>query len=165
MYIDAAFVDAFNNRTIQVDSRPIEEYQAYGYKVGAFYNYPLKKVDLRLGAGYKQLFFSGRYQSTNLSGTGSKAVIHLHGLYAITDTWKGGIGIEMENNRDFDDFRTQTSDLFRYSLKAVVNYKLSDAFSITLDYHKLLNPYSDYYLLTNPSDQLNIGVNYKLPWL
>ncbi len=165
VYVDAGFVDAFNNRTIYIDNEAVTGYQSYGYRAGLFYNYPINKLDLRLGAGIKQLFFSGRYQSSDFSGNASKLTANLAGIYNINTLWKVGMALEMENNRDFNDFRAQTSDLFRYNARILVNYKISENIFLSLDYSKALSPYSDYYLFTNPTDQVAIGVNYKLPWL
>ncbi len=165
LYVEAGFVDAFNSRTIYIDKEPVANYQAYGYRLGAFYSYPVKNVDVRLGAGLKQLFFSGRYQSDDFSGMAAKLTINLQGLYNFHSNWKAGLAIEMENNRDFNHFRSQTSDLFRYNVKAIINYAVSQNVFLSLDYSRAIHPYSDFYLLTNPTDQITIGVNYKLPWL
>ncbi len=165
LFAEAGFVDAFNSRTVQVDSEPIKNYQSYGYRAGLFLNYPVKKFDVRLGAGVKQLFFSGRYQTNNFTGNVSKFTANLSSLYRFGSSWKAGVAIDLENNRDFNEFRSKTSDLFRYNARVLVNYKISEQLFLNLDYCKALSPYEDYYLLTNPTDQITIGINYKLPWL
>ena len=165
LFIEAGFVDAFNSRTIIVDGEPIANYQSYGYRAGAFYNYPIEKFDIRLGAGVKQLYFSGRHELLNFKGNTTKFTASLTGLYSWNEVLKTGIGLGMENNRDFSSYRAQTSDLFRYNAHILINYKVANSINLTLDYSRTILPYSDFYLLSNPIDQLTLGINYKLPWL
>lgn len=165
LFLGAGFTDAFNSRDIMIYKKEIGNLQTYGYRADVFYNYPLSSFDIRLGAGFKQLFFSGTYDLQNFSGNTTKAGIFLKGFYTWGDNWKGGLGISMENNRDLKNFRSQTTDLWRYNAELEINYLLQPGLFLTLNYSKALSPYVDFYLLSNPADQLSLGVIYKLPWL
>lgn len=165
LFLGAGFVDAFNSRDIRIYKKEVSNLQTYGYRADVFYNYPISSFDIRLGAGFKQLFFSGVYDYKDFSGNTSKGTIFLMGLYSWNANWKSGLGISMENNRDLSDFRSQTIDLWRYNAQVEINYLLQPGLFLTLNYSKTLSPYVDFYLLSNPADQLSLGVIYKLPWL
>ncbi len=164
-YLGAGFIDAFNPSEIKVGTRPVHDLQTYGYRAEVIYSYPLKSFDIRFGAGYKQLFFSGNHNLTEFHGNTSKLRLLVGGLYNWSEQLKTGIGFSLENNRDFSGFRTQTTDLYRYNIYGEVNYLIYTDLFLTLNYSKALYPIVDFYTLSNPTDQLCIGIIYKLPWL
>lgn len=164
VYLDLAYVQALNNRQLTIDTRPVSDYLSLGYRANIFYNYPISKVDLRIGGGFKQLYFSGTADNTDFTGVASKGSLFVGGLYRWNKKWKTGLLFRIENNRDLDDFRSQTSDLYRYNAEFEINYAIRKDLFLVFNYSKALGPYSIIYMLSNPSDQFNLGLAYNLPW-
>lgn len=169
LYIGARFIEGFQSESLEINHSPVGAYRSFGYDIHAYYNFEIDNFDLRFGLGFKQLFFSGNYTGNYnvqyFEGTTYKGNINLGGYYNWNEHWKTGLGFTMENNRDTDDFRAQTSDMFRYNLDVEVAYAFSKSFFATLRYSIGLHPNADIYLLNNPSHQVSLGFDYKLPWL
>ena len=70
----------------------------------------------------------------------------------------------MANNRDFEDFRAQTSDNFKQTVSIELAYHLQGNWWITGGYEHLLGPNLGQYLITDPRYQFGIGVIYSKAW-
>lgn len=111
-------------------------------------------IPLKLGAKYLAVKGDGFNAHTT----------RFHGAvgvnFEIFKKFNGEVLVGLENNRDFSEFRSQTTDLFRYQLEFAASYQLSPKFGFAVQYIAAIYPLSDVYLFFNPRRQLAIGFNY-----
>jgi hypothetical protein len=112
--------------------------------------------------GYKSLFSNGSTSSSTFQTNTKKLVINVGSIYHFKKSISTGLFLGLENNLDFDDFRGQTSDLFRYSLQGEINYDLNNRWSTTLQFYTSITPNSHHYFLSNPQHQLLVGLKFRV---
>lgn len=161
---DVQYVQGFQSHTLELFYVPVDKYIAYGANGHLYYEYHFAKpaINLRLGLGGQMLYFNGESDGEKFSGNSAKFEILLQGLYRFNEKWKAGLGVNLENNRDNEDFRAKSTDNFRYNALFDVHYNLSQRFSLLLRYSHVIYPNVDAYLLNNAAQRLSFGVNYQI---
>ena len=164
LLIGGGYFRGAQSRTLQVWKDEVTEYKANGYTATAEYRREFTpiKTSAYLELGAKWVFSEGRTEVDAFKNETTKLIIGLGGYYQLISKWSAGLGLQIENNRDFEVFRSQTSDLFRSNLIIRTEFEILPNTLITAAYLRVLSPNVDYYLLTNPSDQFSIGFKYRL---
>ena len=159
---DLYYLQGFQSHTLQIWKTPIENYKAPGWSGHLFYSYSFTKpkIDIRLGTGAQQFFFSGDAGQESFKGESWRLDIILQGLYNFGDSWSAGIGLNLENNHNFEDFRIKATDNFRYNFLVDIHYRINKRLGFLLRYYNIIYPDVDVYLLSNPAHKLGFGINY-----
>ena len=160
------FLGAQNFKETHIWKEEVDENFTSGFELSAAYTHAIRKNSplILVGQmGLKQLYFSGHSRSSEYLGNTSKLWISAGGRYMIDSIFSLGIHVHAENNRDFEDFRTQTSDNLRYSGSIQGIYWIYRRLGITIAYNGAIYPIADHYLIFNPAHQFKLGLNYKLP--
>lgn len=141
-----------------------ELHASYGYQFLIFYSHRFKKQKLepKIGVGWKYLQFEGEFNEQAIFGNTYKLNIALGLEYRIYKNWLVALDFIIENNLDFELFRASNSDLLRYNVQPRVSYKLSKKWMASLGFSKVLYPRVDHFLIANPSNQIQLGLSYKL---
>ncbi len=162
--VDAQYVQGFQSHTLELFYVPVDQYFASGLNGHLYYEYHFAKpaINLRLGLGGQMMYFNGESGGEEFSGNSAKFEILLQGLYRFNEKWKAGLGVNLENNRDGDQFRAKSTDNFRYNALLDVHYTVSQRFSLLLRYSYVIYPNVDAYLLYNPAQRLSFGINYQI---
>lgn len=149
---------------LQLFDDDIELHASYGYQFAAFYSHRFKKQKLepKIAIGWKFLQFEGEFNEQGIFGSTYKLSIALGLEYRIYKNWIVGLDFITENNLDFELFRAANSDLLRYNLQPRVSYKLSKKWMASLGFSKVIYPRVDHFLIANPSNQISLGLSYKL---
>lgn len=144
-------------------NQAIEHNKALGYQLVTTYSYKIKKLKLepRIGGGFKYLSIEGTSGSTDFSAETYRLILLVGADYYVNKRWRVGLDLTLENNRNFEDFRTRTNDLFRYNMPIKARYKIYKRLSVTAFYSLLLYPHVDRYLITNPEHQFGLGLHYN----
>lgn len=145
-----------NEEEVRVTSR--------GFEGGVDGSYVFRNSPFSTGAGVavKQLYSDGSVGTMQFSGTTFRVLATLHGSYSLSDHWIIGAVFLVENNRDYKDMRILYSDKLRYNLGLHVGYELAKRLHARLRYTHSLYPNENVYLIHNPSDQLWLGLSYRL---
>lgn len=162
--VDAFYLQGFQGRTLHLWGEAIENYKSPGFAAHLNYSYSFQKpkLDVQLGAGFQQFYFSGASGNETFEGQTSRVDILLKTMCRITPKWKTGVGFNIENNLQFDDFRAKATDLWRYSFLVDLSYNLTERFALTMRYYTVLSPNVDAFLVSNPAHKIGLGVNYKI---
>lgn len=149
---------------LKLFNNEVELHTSYGYQFFAFYSHRCKKQNLepKFALGWKYLQFEGEFDEQAIFGNTYKLSI-LTGLdYRFYKKWIVGADFIIENNLDFELFRAANSDLLRYNAQVIISYKLSKKWMASLGFSKVLYPRVNHFLIANPSNQLSLGLAYKL---
>ena len=164
LLVDAGYIMGFNTKKIVVHHDEVHHNFAHGYQLNISNRYRLKESNLELTnkMGMKSIYSTGHTHDTDFDTETYKFVLTLGALYHINPTIAVGLSFGMENNLDFEYFRTQTSDLFRYSIQPEFEYAFSKRWSATFQYFATLTPLASHYLITNPQHQVQVGLRFKV---
>lgn len=162
--VEAHFINGFYTTDVVNWDEDVEFDYAIGYSFDALYTYGFKdsRYSLRGGLGLKQISLAGTSGNTAFTSRSSRVVITAGARYRLASKWRIGLGLTAENNLDFEHFRTATADLFRYSVHLETLYRFHKRFSAVLRYNKAFYPLVDVYLISNPTDQVSVGVNFEI---
>jgi hypothetical protein len=161
--VEANWVTAFTNVEIENWSQTARHNKVSGYQLVATYSYFFEKygVEARTGGGVKELSIEGTSGINDFSAETARLVLLLGADYHVDESFRLGLDLVAENNRDFVDFRTSTTDLLRYNLQLRGNYKIYKGVSLLFYYSKVMYPNIDLYFLTNPDHQFGIGLHFN----
>lgn len=162
--VDAQYIQGFQSHTLELWYVPVTKYVASGYNGHIYYEYHFDKpaINLRLGLGGQMMYFHGESDGEKFTGNSGKLELLLQGLYRFNEKWKAGLGVNLENNRDSDQFRAKSTDNFRYNALLDVHYNLTPQLSLLLRYSYVIYPNVDVYLLNNPANRIGFGINYQI---
>lgn len=164
--IAASYVGGLGEDEILIWNSSINPEFSSGFDLRGIYTYKIKPAPIQAVAqlGYKQLNFSGSGSDDNSSykGVTKKLSFALGGRYLIDDRWVAGAYLDIENNLDFDDYRTQTTDLLRYAAIVEVIYRIKYDIGISVAYSRAFYPLQDHYLIFNPANQFRLGINWAI---
>ncbi len=157
-------VAAFHDRTPEIHHQTAQPDFTGGFQVGALYGFRFRKSPWEAigGAGFKQLRFSGKLGNSDYFGQTNKLVLNFGGRYWHRPFLGFSAGLQWENNRELEDFRTQTSDIFRTNATVQILYKTYGPLGFQLGYVRALSPLEDAYLIFNPANQLQLGAFFQL---
>lgn len=157
-------VYAFELEPLSIFNSQVKIDNSMGYQCLAFFSYRFKKQGLepRFSAGLKYLQFEGEFDDQEIHGESYKLNLILGLDYRFYKNWILGLDFLTENNLDFELFRAANSDLLRYNLQGRISYKLSKKWMASLAYSKILYPRVNHFLIANPSNQIYMGLTYKL---
>ncbi len=162
--IGVSYAGGFNQRDLVVWNSRISPVFFTGFDLRSAYTYRFQALPFQAVGqiGYKQLRFSADQNAEiHYSGNTQKLSLAFGGRYLIKN-WNIGAYLDIENNRDFDVFRTQTSDLLRYAGVLEVLLRIKYSLGIQFAYSRALYPLQDHYLMLNPKHQFRLGINWTL---
>jgi hypothetical protein len=162
--IETNYVMGFNTHNIGLQHLEVSENLAHGYQLMTVNSLRFKKTEVEptIKIGMKYLRTSGSMVDLSYKTDTYKFAMAIGTRYHIDSTFTIGAFLGFENNLDFDYFRTQTSDLFRYSIQSEFQYKISRKWDAILIYDYAFLPTSDHYFFTNPQHQIKIGFIYRI---
>lgn len=162
--VATAGIGAIQQGNLSLWNKTVSPNPTFGFDIMAGYRYAFKNLPWSVGltAGYKNLQLSGSVEGLTYQGQSSKVVTGLNFFYHPTERLRVSTGLGFENNRDFDEFRSQTTDNFRYSFSGEVLYRFWKNLGVFARYNQAISPLEDQYLLYNPAQQLALGLNYLL---
>lgn len=157
-------VYGFEQENLRLFSDEVELKSSFGYQLWAFYSHRFKKQGLepKFAMGWKYLQFEREFNDQSVFGHTYKLNLVVGLDYRVYENWILGLDLITENNLDFELFRAANSDLFRYNLQTRISYKLSKKWTANLGFSKALYPRVDHFFVANPSNQINLGLTYKL---
>ncbi|UTW66350.1 outer membrane beta-barrel protein [bacterium SCSIO 12643] len=158
------YVFGFNARDISLHHAHVDANSSHGYQFLVINSYRIKESSFEplIKIGFKYLHTSGEMTHLKYDSDTYKLVIGIGSRYYVSPKISVGVLLGIENNLDFDYFRTQTSDLFRYSTQAEFQYQLTKHWASTFTYDYTFYPTRDHYLFTNPQHQMRVGIIYKI---
>lgn len=161
---DVQYVQGFQGSQLELWNVPIYRYFASGFNGHLYYEYHFDKpaINVRLGLGGQMMYFNGESGGENFTGNSGKFELLLQGLYRFNEKWKAGLGLNLENNRDSDQFRAKSTDNFRYNALFDIHYNLTARLSVLMRYSYIIYPNVDAYLLYNPAHRIGFGINYQI---
>ncbi len=167
LFVSGHYIHGVYTNDIKIQYRPTTNHQALGFGAMLHYSQPFfdDVIAVQLGAGFKQLFASGNFDHDSFKGKTSKLALKMGLAHLFFEKMECAAGIQLENNLDFDDFRIKNNDNFRFGLDLKVAYELWPNVSVQAGYYRAFSPNEDVYLVLNPLDQFNVGIQYKIPWL
>ncbi len=112
--------------------------------------------------GYKYLVQTGEGVNIKYSANSNRLVLGIAVRYSIRSSSYLSLGATIENNMDFEDFRSQTNDLFRYTIEGNFQGKLTGKLFYKLGYSAAIYPINQVYTIFNPQHQLNMGLAFKI---
>ncbi|MEL6926931.1 MAG: hypothetical protein AAFO94_23030, partial [Bacteroidota bacterium] len=150
---------------LQIGGETISSYRAHGWTLAADYRYSRPEQHWQLGAtiGSKWWQTSGQTQNDRYEARSVRLMLGISGHYQLLNRWTTGLGLQLENNRDFEGFRILTNDNFRSNLVWHNEFPLISNIVFTIDVVTVLQPRVDAWLLSNPPQQLLVGLKYN--WL
>ena len=162
--LEANYVGGINNEDIYVHHTEVHQDWYNGYQLTLLNGYKFKEIPVSIitKVGYKSVFSMGYTPTSTFRTTTRKLVINVGSIYHLKKDFSFGLYLGLENNLDFEEFRAQTSDLFRYSLQGEVNYDLTDRWTTTLQLYTTITPTTHHYFLTNPQHQVLIGIKFRI---
>lgn len=162
--ISSSYVMAFDQQQVYLQDQEVTQEFTQGYHISLRNAINLKDSDFQIffDGGLQQLSFSGSYKNIPYQGNNYKISLSLGTQYQIKPKLSAAINGELQNNLDFADFRTQTSDLFRYNLGFTGLYKVLPKSHITLNYSRAFTSLANHYLIFNPINQVRIGFMYTI---
>lgn len=161
--VQASYVSAFQGGDIVIWDTPLETDLSHGLDIRAGYSYRIPKTKWApiFQMGYRTLGFSGGGENLTYKGTTQKVTFALGTRYHLNEKWRVGAYLDAENNLDFTNFRTTTSDLLRYSVLLNVLYTTPYKVNVALGYASAFYPLQHLYLYNNPPHQIRLGLNYS----
>ena len=162
--IEANWITAPTDIELENWNQPAVHNTVNGFQgiVSYAYDIPKSKFEPRIGIGFKQLYTTGSSGNQSFNSTTSKLVIQTGTDYKVLKIWRVGLDLVIENNRDFEDFRTSTTDLLRYNLQFKTGYRIYKKLFVIAYYSKTLYPGVDLYFLTNPDHQFGVGLHLNI---
>ena len=162
--VEAQYVLGFNSKEINLHHQSASENLGHGYQfmITNSYHLPQSKFEPTFKIGTKYLYTSGQMDDLSYTTETYKFAMGLGTRYHIDSTFTVGAIFGLENNLDFDYFRTQTSDLFRYTAQGEIQYKIRPKWNAMLIYEYAFYPTSGHYLFTNPQHQIKVGFTYQI---
>ena len=162
--ISGGYLTGFNSKPPHVYSQNVDQNWHQGYQATINNGFKLSNTPFELTSkvGFKYLASKGSYNNISVETNTYKMILGIGGLYQVTNSFCTGLTINLENNFDFENFITQTSNLFRYSIETNFYYQIIQNLDASLSYSVALTPLSDHYLVTNPQHQFTVGLRYRL---
>lgn len=152
----------FNTSEVYLQSNKLDQSLFIGFGAYAINEYQIESHSLRSIIGFKGLWSDGTYEGENFDVKSYKLVLGLGYGFKLTDNFKIGAGIELENNLDFNEIRGQTAEILRTSFISQIDYKIHERIDIYLLYYRALSPIFDTYLIFNPENQFRLGLSYRI---
>lgn len=162
--IEADYVSGFNSKAVHIHHAKVEPSISHGYHAAVVQGFGFfkNKFEPTLKAGMKYLYTSSELEDIPFQAGSYKMALAPGVRYRIDSTMRVGLFLGIENNLDFDEFRTKVPDLFRYTIQADFQYMLFRRFGLGLTYETVLSPASDHYLFINPRHQIRVGIIYQI---
>jgi hypothetical protein len=162
--LESNYVGGINKESIYVHHTEVRQEWFNGYQITVNNGYRFKKTPLSIMTkiGYKSLFSKGYTSKSTFHTTTRKLVINAGALYHFKKAFSTGLYFGLENNLDFEDFRAQTTDLFRYSVQGEINYEITKRCTTTLQLYTTIGPNFHHYYLVNPQHQVLVGFKFKI---
>ncbi len=162
--LNAAYTTGFNSKNLRVTNTTISQNWHQGYQFNLVNGYHIKESPFEITSriGMKYLKSEGDFQHLGFTTETYKVLLGLGALYHFESGLKLGAVFTLENNLDFDNFISQTSDLFRYSFQSEVYYPLFGNLDAMFHYSIALSPLKDHYLVTNPQHQFSLGLKFNI---
>lgn len=158
------YVFGVNSRDMSLHHARVNTNPSHGYQFMVINSYRIKESSFEplIKLGYKYLNSSGSMEHLTYRSETYKLAIGLGTRYHISPQFSVGALLGIENNLDFENFRTQTSDLFRYSTQVEFQYVMTKHWATTFTYDYAFYPNRDHYLFTNPQHQIKVGIIYQI---
>jgi len=158
------YVLGFNSREIYLHHAHVDANLSHGYQLSIINSYQINESSFEplVKIGMKYLSSSGEMDGLSYSTDTYKFTMGIGSRYYVSSKISIGALFGIENNLDFEHFRTQTSDLFRYSTQAEFQYQLDNHWAAAFTYDYAFYPTRDHYLFTNPQHQMKVGVIYRI---
>ena len=162
--INAAYTTGFNSKNLRVANTTVSQKWHQGYQLNLINGYQLKKSPFEITSriGMKYLKSNGNFSQINFTTETYKILLGLGTLYHFESDVVVGAVFTLENNLDFDEFISQTADLFRYSFQGEVYYPIFNNLNAMFHYSIALSPLTDHYLITNPQHQVSLGLKFDV---
>lgn len=162
--LEADYVAGFNAEAIHIHHANIAPSISQGYHLAIVqgFGFSKKRFEPTFKAGMKYLYTSSELEEIPFQANSYKMALAPGVRYRIDSTMRLGLFLGIENNLDFDEFRTKVPDLFRYTLQADFHYVLFRRLGLGLTYETVLYPTSDHYLFINPRHQIRVGITYQI---
>ena len=153
-----------NQQPIHLQKNVIETRPFVGYELNLLHNFEtrFKSFVPSVRTGFRFLQTTGTINDLEFSVQTYRIHLHLGGRYHFHERFSVGLFYGVENNLDFEDFRTQTPDLLRHSLLMDANYHFHDRWSAYLGYQRALSPSAVHYFITNPKHLFRVGISYQI---
>ncbi len=162
--VEAGILGAGNRQPLEIWEKQVETDVSLGMYARLGYSYFLNpsKIQPVILVGYKFLHVEGRAENWWYSGISHRVSLDLGCRYWPLKDWGVGTLFHIENNLDFEEWRTSTNDLLRYAWSGCVLYRVSKDFKILTSYRSAVYPRFNQYFLYNPQHQVLLGLNYRL---
>lgn len=160
------FLYAFNPDPLIINQEEVENSKAWGAGGSLIYRFRFSEtpVSALFRVGYRGLSLQGDFREAALSGYSHRMFIAGGGSYHFNDDWQSRLYLGMVNNRDEDDFRSQTTDNFKGVIQVEALYRIHSHWWLLVSYEHLLGPALGRYLILDPRYQLGLGVIYSWTW-
>ena len=160
--VEAGLLGAFNAKQTEIWGRTVHSDPSLGMyaKTGFSWYFEELKLQAAVLAGYHFLELNGEGEDLTYSGTTHRISFSTGLRYWLVKEWGLGTFLDIENNRDLEEWRTSTNDLLRYSLSVNVLYRLHASLKLVAGYRAPFYPMNEAYFLYNPAQQVWVGLNY-----
>ncbi|MFT4754992.1 MAG: hypothetical protein ACI9GM_000994 [Salibacteraceae bacterium] len=162
--LNGAYVLGTNSQSLKVNHSQVSQKWYTGYQFNVSTGFQLKESPLEITTriGMKHLVSNGSLENLTFSTETYKLSLGLGSIYHFESKVAIGALMTLENNLDFENFISQTSDLFRFSFQGEIYYPVFDRIDVSVLYSIALTPLSDHYLLINPQHQIAFGLKYSI---
>lgn len=162
--IEVDYVAGFNSEAIRLHHAKVKNTISNGYHLAIVQGIGFSNIKFEptLKIGMKHLYTSSEVNEISFQASTYKLALAPGVRYKIDSIIRIGLFLGIENNLDFEEFRTKRSDLFRYTLHGDFQYALFRRFYLTVTYETVIFPIRDHYLFINPQHQIRLGVTYQI---
>lgn len=155
--LDSKYIYGFPQRDFIFVNEHFDTKSAHGYGLNGLVYIKQKQWNYSIPLKVGGKFLETRGDNFNAQTTRLHVSFGLQ--YEILEELKAECLFGLENNRDFEEFRSQTTDLFRYQLELGANYTFCPKLDLVIQYVYAVYPGAGVYLVFNPRHQIGIGAN------
>ncbi|WP_405294572.1 hypothetical protein [Algibacter sp. Ld11] len=151
------------NKNLTLVNESVEDYNVFTTQVNANYQFNLyKKLFAETGIGAQWYFSSGDIAVSNFNATSLQLNLPFIICYPILNKTTVGAGLQVSNNRDFENFDFRANYNIRTSILVKGSFNIKNNLDLLLIAKQNLSNTPDLYLLNRPNFDIAIGLACKL---
>lgn len=162
--VEGKYVISYSTSSFELQGNEVSTSPFHGAEANLVHRLSKSDFPVSLSAltGVRFLRGNGMLEDIPFTVVTYRLNLGLGAHYQLNEKWSFQAHYALENNLDFEKFRTQAADLFRHSILLGTNYQFHDRWGATLSYQRALAPTTQHYFITNPMHQFKAGIIFRI---